>query len=161
RLHLFPIRKHDMRSIGLPCSFGHAFQSLSDDLDALPHLRKPYPISRINVVFLPRWHLKVEVFVTRIQLIFPNVQLEPSAANHRPTDAQIEYVLKANKANPSRPSHRDRIRIEQVLVLVHLARKRADKFPDRLLPSARRLQRQPADADVASHHPLSRKHLEN
>ena len=34
-------------------------------------------------------------------------------------------------------------------------------LPDRVLPSARRLQRQPADADVAGHHALAGKHFEN
>ncbi len=39
--------------------------------------------------------------------------------------------------------------------------KRPDEFADHFLPAARRLQRQPADADVAGHHALAGEHFED
>jgi len=36
-----------------------------------------------------------------------------------------------------------------------------DELLDPLVPAARRLERQPADAEVAGHHPLPREHLED
>ena len=65
------------------------------------------------------------------------------------------------KPDALRPADPDRIRVQQFFVLVHLAGERLDEFADDLLPAARRLERQAADADIAGHHALAREHFEN
>ena len=53
------------------------------------------------------------------------------------------------------------IRIEQILVLVHLRRESADELAYRLFPAARRLKSHSADADVAGHHALAGELFQN
>ena len=55
----------------------------------------------------------------------------------------------------------DGIRVEQIFVFVDLRRQSVVERPHRLLPAARRLQRQTADADVGGHQALAREHLED
>ena len=50
---------------------------------------------------------------------------------------------------------------QQVFVFVDAARENVDELLHALLPAARRLQRQPADAEIAGHHALAGEHFEN
>ena len=50
---------------------------------------------------------------------------------------------------------------EQVFVLVDAAGEDVNELPDARGPTARRLERQPADAEIAGHHALAAEHFED
>ena len=82
-------------------------------------------------------------------------------AQHRPGDAQIQHVFERNEADALGAADPDRIVRQQVFVFVDLLGKTSMNLLTRFVPAARRLQRQPADAEVAGHHALAGEHFED
>ena len=116
RLHLFALRQHHLRRVGLPGAFRHPFQRLLDDARALPHLFQAHAIPRVHVVFGVHRDFEIELFVARIRLVLRTSHFTPGGANHRTGDAQIQHVFERNECR--RPCVRtlpDRIRVQQIL----------------------------------------------
>ena len=78
-----------------------------------------------------------------------------------PGDSQVQHVLERNHADALGAAHPDAVVGEQVFVLVDAAGEDVDERLDALVPAARRLQGQPANAEVAGHHALAAEHFED
>ena len=86
----------------------------------------------------------------------------PAAAQHGPGDAEIQHLVHRDEAHAlgAAPSRSDSCSADSSYSSTLLGNPLMN-LPHRVLPSARRLQRQPADADVAGHHALAGEHLED
>ena len=78
-----------------------------------------------------------------------------------PVTPRSSMSSSAHVAHAARALEPDGVLRQQVLVLVHAPGKLIDERPHALLPPPRRLERQPADAEVARHHALPGVHLED
>src|SRR5579884_2986756 len=162
RLHLLALRRHDAWRFGPHWTFVRNFvQRLLHDAQALPHLLDANHVPPKTVRIRARRHFELKLLVARIRKQLPVIVSQPCGAQRRPRHAQRYRVFRRDVAHALRSADPDAVLREQRLVFVHPARHHLQELVDCLPPARGRLQRQPADPEVAGHHALSREKLEN
>src|SRR5438876_823177 len=162
RFHLFPLWRHDAGRVGFDGSIGWNFvYRLTNDFQALAHFRDANQITSVAIGIRARRHVEVEFFVARIRENLAIIVGDTRGAERRTGHAHRDCVGGGDVAYAFGARDPDAVFRKQRLVFVDAARQHLDHAPDRLQPTRRRLQRQPADAEIAGHHPLAGDQLEN
>ena len=131
-------------------------------LRALPHLLQAHAIPRVHVVFGMRRRPRNRICRSSNTARFCGFPAaSPAPRIMGPVTPRSSMSSSEMKPTPLVRRVQMGFESSRFFVLVHLARERADELAHRFLPAARRLQRQPADADVAGHHALAREHFED
>jgi len=120
--------------------------------------RQRYP--REHVTFRADRHLELEIFVARVRSIAAKVNIDPAAAQRRTARPQSNRVFRAQVRDALGAHHENRIPRQQAFIPIHVPREPVRELLDLLKESQRRLQRQPANAEIRRHHPLPADHLE-
>src|SRR5450755_4529902 len=160
-LHLFTVRQNYVRRIRRPAAARHAFERLFHDARALPHFLNAHLVARIDIAFGLGRNLEIELLVAGIGLALARIVLQARRPQHGSGNTQVQHVFYRHVADAARAPNPNTIIRQQLFILVHFARKRFDECPYALLPTARRFERQSADAEVTGHHALARVHLED
>src|SRR5260370_1412164 len=162
RLHLLALGRNDAGRFRSHRTLRRNFlHRLADNLQALAHLRNSDHVAREAVRIGARGHIELEFFIAGVGENFAVVVRHARGAKRRPRHAQRDGILGGNVANSLRSANPDAVAGEQLLVFVDAPGHHLQKFLDALEVAGRRVQRQPADADVAGHHALASDKLKN
>ncbi len=150
-----------MGAFGLDRASGHSVQRLLDDLHALAHFIEAEQVAGPDVAIVRNRHAKLKFLVAAIRHVAAEVEIDAGGAHDGAGDAERDRILFREVANTLEPIDEDRIAGEEVGILVDLFRECLDEGLNALEESEGRLHREPADAEVAGHHPLAGHHLED
>ncbi len=135
---------------------------LAHDLQAFAHLRHAHQVPRVAVGFGARGHVELELLVARVGKELAHVVGHARGAQRRARILPARWRPAArDHADALRAHPPDAIVGEQRLVFVDARGKHLHEPAHPVQPARRRLQRQPADAEIAGHHPLAGDHLED
>ena len=158
-LHLLAVRQHDLGRVSFNGSFRHSRQRLLHHANRFAQLLDAANVSREHVAFGADRNFELEIFVARVGCIAAKVNVDPAGTQRRTARAQSNGIVRAQAGDALGAHHENRISGQQPFIFIHVPKEAVGELFDFFEESQRRLQRQPANAEIRRHHPLSADHL--
>ena len=126
--HRFQIRKHpilwgegDARHIRHDRTFGrNLIQTLTDDLQTLPHFLHANPIPIVGIPVLPHRHAELALRVRCIALVFPKIVIHSRPPQGGTAEPEADRILCRNDSHTLGPGEPDAVLLEKDHVLINL-----------------------------------------
>src|SRR5271157_3394567 len=160
RLHLLAVGQHDMWSVSLHRTFGNSFQRLRGNLLRFAELGHAHQISRVNVSVLRDWDVELEVLISAVRLVAPQVDIHATASLRRTGCAKCDCIFGGEVRHALGAIHPNWIAGQQALVFINVRREAIEKTLHAVEETQWRLKRKSTNAEVRGHHALARNRFE-
>src|ERR1051325_6993938 len=148
RLHLLAVRQHDLWGFSFGRPGRHAFQRLFGDLTRLAQLFYPADITRPDIAFFGDRDFEFEVLITAVRHVTPDIKINAAGTKGWARQANGKRIFCIDFGHILQAIDEDAVAGKQVFVFVNLLRKAVEELLYFFKEAKRRIERQPADAEV-------------
>src|SRR5215469_5319090 len=153
-LHLLAVGENNLRSIGFDGPGWHSFERLLHDSDRLAQFPDAAHVAIEYVAFFTERHLELEILVSRVRRVPPQVDIYPAAAQGGPAGAERNRVFGGNLGYALGPQLPDGIAGKQTFVLIDTRGEAIGKFLYPIEEIERRIEGDAPHPEVRRHHAL-------
>ncbi len=130
-------------------SFGHIVQALLNNPEALPHFFHAHNCTVVTVAIMRNWYVEVEIFVSWIRPLLPEVPIEAARSESRACYTPFNSFFKRVNANAFRACFKKAVAHHHFVVFPQLLWEVWNKIAHQLIPSIGKILCHSADTKPA------------